>query len=63
MRAGITADDADDTPSIDIQRDEAQLAATMQDRLVALADTIAATDDETVHDPRPHTVLRRVPEL
>lgn len=65
--ASILAIDADDTPSIDIQRDEAALAATIQDRLVALADTIAATDDETVgglvHDPRPHTVLRRVPQL
>lgn len=63
--AAVLEIDPHDTPSIDFDRDEAALATTIREDLVALAMTIA--DAEAVEgltdDPRPHTVLRRVPQL
>lgn len=65
--AAVLELDPHDAPSIDFDHDEAALAATIREDLVALAGAIAAVKVDTVgglvHDPRPHTVLRRVPQL
>lgn len=58
---------SDDTPSIDTDSGTAELAKRITERLTDLADAINAADPKVVEkllsDPRPRTVLRRVPQL
>ncbi len=65
--AAVLAIDPHDTPGIDINRAAAELAQQITERLADLADVIAAAEPEVleamVADPRPKTVLRRVPHL
>lgn len=65
--AAVLGIDPSATPSIDITNDAAALADTIEDGLVTLADSIAEADPRAVEhlvaDPRPPTVLRRVPLL
>ena len=65
--ATVLAIEPDDTPGIDISLAAAELAKQITDRLTDLADVIATAEPEVVDslmgDPRPRTVLHRVPQL
>lgn len=62
---GLLQIDPPKTPSFDVDKDGAELAAAIASALTKLADDIGANEHlaNLVADPRPKTVLRRVPQL
>ena len=62
---GLLQIDPPKTPSFDVDNDVAELASTIASALTKLADDIGANQHlaDLVADPRPKTLLRRVPQL